>query len=59
MGPYGPAGRRSQAAVPFIAGRSSFVVMRWPFSNIKKGLSMMAYAFMRQSLYIHKVMSNQ
>jgi len=30
--------RRSQAAVPFI-------VMKWPFSNIKKGLSTIAYAF--------------
>ena len=47
VGPKGPqaAVRRSQAAVPFIVGRSSFIVMKWPFSNIKKGLSMMAYAF--------------
>ena len=41
VGPKGP-----QAAVrrPFIVGRSSFIVMKWPFSNIKKGLSTMAYA---------------
>ena len=40
VGPKGPqaAVRRSQAAVPFI-------VMKWPFSNIKKGLSTMADAF--------------
>ncbi len=47
VGPKGPqaAVRRSQAAVPFIVDRRSFIVMKWPFSNIKKGLSTMAYAF--------------
>ena len=38
VGPKGPqaAVRRLQDAVPFIVGRSSFIVMKWPFSNIKK-----------------------